>query len=357
MPTLITHLAPPLAARLGLGRDNIPRHLLIAGLFASLLPDLDVIAFRLGIPYAHILGHRGFSHSLCFACLTGLLALLFARRLHTSRPGAFTFVTLSAASHPLLDMLTNGGRGVALYWPWSATRHFAAWRPIEVSPLNPVQFFGARGIAVALSELQWVWLPALACALMLYGLRHYGGRLVPASAAGRRQAGLLLIAGSLGAFVGGLLIGGADGHEYIVSQSWTIGGFVLTALTGLGALGLRPLPAPRASRFALPFSLLAGGILLLTWLYSASIVAGIGQMQLHARYEGGISLDSRSFFILLGSGLAYAALVFALARFAPLNRAGIACARASLALVLATFLLSLAYLLLCLPIITWRGWA
>ena len=36
-------------------------------------PDLDVVGFWLGIPYAHPLGHRGLSHSIAFALLVGAL--------------------------------------------------------------------------------------------------------------------------------------------------------------------------------------------------------------------------------------------------------------------------------------------
>ncbi len=38
-----------------------------------LLPDVDVVGFSLGIPYEHPLGHRGFTHSIAFAILIGLL--------------------------------------------------------------------------------------------------------------------------------------------------------------------------------------------------------------------------------------------------------------------------------------------
>jgi inner membrane protein len=52
VPTIITHAALPLTLGLGLGRQAIPRGLLLAGIALAVLPDLDVIAFRLGIPYA-----------------------------------------------------------------------------------------------------------------------------------------------------------------------------------------------------------------------------------------------------------------------------------------------------------------
>ena len=62
-------------------------------------------------------------------------------------------------------MLTDGGLGVALFWPWSDTRHFAPWRVIDVSPFAN-RFFSARGVEVLLSELRWVWMPTLSLAAM-----------------------------------------------------------------------------------------------------------------------------------------------------------------------------------------------
>jgi inner membrane protein len=74
------------------------------------------------------------------------------------------------ASHPLLDALTNGGLGVALFWPWSDARLFAPWRPIAVSPIG-AGFFSARGLAVLGSDLRWVWLPTLGAALTIAAIR------------------------------------------------------------------------------------------------------------------------------------------------------------------------------------------
>ena len=204
MPSIITHAAVPLALWCAADRGRIPPRLLAAGVIAAMLPDADVLAFALHIPYADAFGHRGASHSLLFAgvlaALAAALAFFGSRRpwsaLHSpgSRrpwsalhsPGsrrpwsavscqprlaptkagptvastvqAAVFVFVCAASHPLLDAMTTGGLGVALAWPWSEHRFFAPWRPIRVSPFAP-QFFSARGVATLLSELRWVWLP------------------------------------------------------------------------------------------------------------------------------------------------------------------------------------------------------
>ncbi|MGE8273853.1 metal-dependent hydrolase [Stenotrophomonas sp.] len=183
MPSIITHAAVPLALWCAADRGRIPPWLLGAGVIAAMLPDADVLAFALHVPYADAFGHRGASHSLLFAGVLAVLATLlafFGSRRPWSAPlcqprlastvQAATFVFVCAASHPLLDALTSGGLGVALAWPWSEHRFFAPWRPIRVSPFAP-QFFSARGLATLLSELRWVWLP-LAGAVIAWKLIH-----------------------------------------------------------------------------------------------------------------------------------------------------------------------------------------
>lgn len=176
MPTVFSHAAIPLALAAGLGRQAVGPRLLAAGVLASVLPDLDVLAFRLGIAYSHALGHRGFSHSLAFAALLALLAAMAAPWLRSRRGVAALFVGTAAASHALLDMLTDGGLGVALWWPWSDQRWFAPWRVIEVSPIGLRRLLGPRGLEVLLSELQWIWLPALGLAAGLAAARRCCGQ-------------------------------------------------------------------------------------------------------------------------------------------------------------------------------------
>ena len=167
MPTILTHAVVPLALGLGAGRRYVSGPLVAAGVVASMLPDLDVLAFRLGVSYADQFGHRGFSHSVLFALLLGAVACLLAGRLRSSRSGAFAFVFVAAVSHGLLDMFTTGGLGVALLWPLSEARFFTPWQVIEVSPLSLSRVFGPRGLAVVLSELKWVWGPAVLVASVL----------------------------------------------------------------------------------------------------------------------------------------------------------------------------------------------
>lgn len=167
MPTILTHAAVPLVLAVGLGASRVPPRLLAAGIVAAMLPDLDVVAFRLGIPYASDFGHRGFSHSITFAVVMGLIVALAHRRLHTSFAGAFGVIAIAMASHGLLDAFTNGGLGIALLWPWSGERVFAPVRPLQVSPLGLQALLSDRGLAVLRSEVLWVWMPAGVLAALL----------------------------------------------------------------------------------------------------------------------------------------------------------------------------------------------
>jgi inner membrane protein len=171
MTTLISHPLPILALGVALGPRIIPPRLLLAGMLFSCLPDADVLAFKFGIAYADAFGHRGFSHSLLFAGLCGLLAALGCRLLACGPLKAALWITLATASHSLLDALTNGGLGVAWLWPWSDQRYFLPWRPVRVSPFIH-GFFSQRGIEVLLSEARWVWLPCLGLMLAGLGLRR-----------------------------------------------------------------------------------------------------------------------------------------------------------------------------------------
>ena len=172
MPTILTHPAIPLALGIALGPDRISRRLLLAGMVAAIVPDMDVIAFKLGIEYGHQLGHRGASHSIAFALALGMLAALAAPWLHTTRRVALAFVSIACVSHPLLDMLTTGGLGAAIWWPFSDQRHFFPVQFIRVSPLTMGRFLGPAGMTVIKSELLWIWLPCLTLIAAAYRMRN-----------------------------------------------------------------------------------------------------------------------------------------------------------------------------------------
>lgn len=161
MPTPLFHPMPALAVGLGLGPKVIPRSLCWAGVACAILPDVDAVGLWLGVPYAHAMGHRGFTHSLAFAAILAALGSAILARRGVSWRISLPFLFFATASHGLLDMLTTGGLGVALAWPLSEARLFAPVQMIRVAPMRPGPFLGPRGVAVLVSEGLWVGLPSL----------------------------------------------------------------------------------------------------------------------------------------------------------------------------------------------------
>jgi inner membrane protein len=134
-----------------------------------MLPDVDVIAFEFGIPYSHMFGHRGFTHSIAFAALVAGIVWGLLRSDTDAPIGGFRiwlFLFFATVSHAALDAMTSGGLGVAFFSPFSNQRYFFEWRPIRVAPIGVGRFFSDRGVAVLKSEFLWVWLPSLALAGM-----------------------------------------------------------------------------------------------------------------------------------------------------------------------------------------------
>jgi inner membrane protein len=172
MPTIFSHAVAGLALGAALrpaphdptaSTERLPTRYWGLGAAAAMLPDADVLAFRLGIPYEHVLGHRGISHSLPFAAaLAGLLTWVAFRdaRWVDARGRLWLYLFLATASHGALDALTSGGHGIAFLAPFWNQRYFLPWQPIEVSPLGLRRFLSGRGLVVLASELRWVWLPS-----------------------------------------------------------------------------------------------------------------------------------------------------------------------------------------------------
>lgn len=178
MPTIFTHPAAAIGLfpwfRAQIGRPGV----LLTGVALTMAPDMDMIAFKFGIPYEHMFGHRGFSHSLFAALVTsGLLAGIGARvwRLNFGMLWAYFFIC--TVSHGLTDMLTSGGLGIALLAPFSNERYFFDIRPIKVSSFGITDFMNGRWTTVLGSELRWVWLPALGLAATGLGIGHLLARL------------------------------------------------------------------------------------------------------------------------------------------------------------------------------------
>jgi inner membrane protein len=172
MPTVFSHAV--FASAIGIAfepRKERARFWFLTAI-CPVIPDADVIAFALGISYRSMWGHRGITHSILFAIIFGLIVskLFFSQHDSSSWKMPLYFALLTF-THPLLDMFTNGGLGVALFAPVSNERFFFPWRPIEVSPIG-VGFFSDRGMAVVMSEVVWIWLPSAAIAVIAWLVRR-----------------------------------------------------------------------------------------------------------------------------------------------------------------------------------------
>lgn len=137
-------------------------------ILCSILPDIDVLGFPLGIRYGDLWGHRGMTHSLLFAAV---ISVIMAFRFAPARAERWKLILLLfivTVSHGVLDAMTNGGLGVAFFSPFDTRRYFFPWTPIQVSPIGASGFFSTRGMNVILSEIVWVWGPAVAVGAIIW---------------------------------------------------------------------------------------------------------------------------------------------------------------------------------------------
>ncbi|WBX76710.1 metal-dependent hydrolase [Tenacibaculum ovolyticum] len=164
MASIFGHALAAFALGKGFSKTIVNWKFILLGIICAIIPDADVIGFSFGIKYESFWGHRGFSHSLLFALILGvLITVIFYSRIFFSKKGVILilYFTICTASHAVLDALTTGGLGVAFFSPFDTTRYFFPWRPIKVSPIGVARFFSDRGIKVVLSELIWIGIPSI----------------------------------------------------------------------------------------------------------------------------------------------------------------------------------------------------
>ena len=176
MPTIFTHaVVAGGAGHIFGGGKRLPLRFWVLSVVCSILPDADVISFSFGLPYSHFFGHRGFFHSICFASVLSVFVVcVFFRSYKPFSKTWWIYVSyflVVGTSHGVLDTLTNGGLGIALFSPFDSTRHFFPCRPILVSPIGLKAFFSDWGARVMISEVIYVWLPLLVLAIIVRLIR------------------------------------------------------------------------------------------------------------------------------------------------------------------------------------------
>ena len=177
MPTIFTHTFVGISGSAAISEKPNFKKLLVLSIICSVLPDADVIGFKVGIEYSDFFGHRGFFHSIFFAVIVGVFVSSFFFR--ENKPLSNQWWKLSicfclmTASHGLLDALTNGGLGIALWAPFDNSRFFFSATPISVSPINPERFFTTRGLDIMINEFMWVWIPSMIGAILARRVRTW----------------------------------------------------------------------------------------------------------------------------------------------------------------------------------------
>ena len=170
MPTIFSHAVFASAIGKAFESEKLPTRFWVLTALCSILPDADVIGFAFGVKYGSLLGHRGFTHSIVFALLLGAAVVsIFFRASSVSKWKLFAYFVAVTLTHPLLDMLTDGGLGVALLAPFSNERFFFPWTPIQVSPIG-MGFFSDHGLAVITSEIVWIWVPSIIIAAVAFAI-------------------------------------------------------------------------------------------------------------------------------------------------------------------------------------------
>jgi inner membrane protein len=165
VPTAITHAIIPLALGKAATRKKETIQFWLLAVVCSVVPDLDVIGFSFGVEYGDFFGHRGFFHSLFFAFLLSLFVVVVAFRKERILSRRWLLIWLFffvvSGSHGVLDMLTDGGLGIAIFSPFDTARYFFPWRPLRVSPIGIDAFFTYWGGRSLQSEIIWIWIPLM----------------------------------------------------------------------------------------------------------------------------------------------------------------------------------------------------
>lgn len=174
MPVVVTHSILGLIAAKTITSRKVSFKFLLLSMVCPALPDIDVLAMQYGVPYEHLFGHRGFTHSLLFALVLSLAVVLLFFAKPSLKPRRRWFLVgyffVLTASHGLFDMLTQAPRGVALLSPFSNARFQSPWRPIQASPI--MVFFNELKFQAIADDFVWLVFPALLILLVVWVFRH-----------------------------------------------------------------------------------------------------------------------------------------------------------------------------------------
>lgn len=180
MCTFMTHAFSAVVMGKIVFKEKMSKRFWFAAMICASIPDADVIGLKFGIEYGHLLGHRGFTHSIFFALLLALMVVYsdFKEVKSFSKKWwkMLLFFVAIICSHGVLDAMTDGGLGIAFFSPFDTTRYFLPWRPILVPPIGIGAFFSEWGWETLVSEFTLVWIPLIVLWGCVVGMRFIGKR-------------------------------------------------------------------------------------------------------------------------------------------------------------------------------------
>lgn len=159
MASVLAHAAVPLIARRAFDFPRpLGRKLDVLAVLCAIWPDLDYATLAFEVRPNELLGHRGLTHSLFVAVLVGLAASLAFRGARAWRTIAL-FLVGAAASHGLVDAMTTGDVGVALFAPLESGRHMLPLKLVATCPGGLDEWLGFWGLLTIANELLYIVLP------------------------------------------------------------------------------------------------------------------------------------------------------------------------------------------------------
>lgn len=167
MASLLAHAALPLvvlgAIRPRDGDERHERRLAVAAVVCSCLPDLDMLGVLFEVRATDPTGHRGVAHSIVMATLVALfVAIVWFRSLGLWGPRwrrALWFLLAIAASHGLIDAMTTGESGVALFSPFDRGRYAFPFKLLPSCPVGLKEWLGFWGLLTIANEIFYLLVP------------------------------------------------------------------------------------------------------------------------------------------------------------------------------------------------------
>jgi inner membrane protein len=151
------HAAVVLARGAARVPEALERRLIIATVACACFADLDYASLLFEVRPNETFGHRGATHSLFVAiAFAAIVALVLFRRQFLR---VFAFLAVVAASHGILDAMTAGDLGVALFWPLTSARFHFPFALVASCPVGMNEYFGYWGLLTIANEVLYVVMP------------------------------------------------------------------------------------------------------------------------------------------------------------------------------------------------------